>query len=242
VDLEAILRTFERTFTMNNIWTRRFGAAAGAIYILLSLLRGDSDDGPGVHASPAQLQAWIDNYSTITTERFLIGCLEVVGLLFFLIFVAYLWSVLHRAEGEAGYLSTAVLGAGILSVAIKAASLAAIVVAYVWAKDGVDPKMIWDMGYVTMVLTLAANGLLVAVVAAIGIPTRAVPRLVSWGAVPTSVALFANIAFDQHTGFLPAMLLFMLWTLASSIALAWRAGADASSPARSSRREPVLAR
>jgi hypothetical protein len=230
---------------MNNIWTRRFGAATGAVYILLGLLRGDNDGGPGQHASPAQLQAWIDTSSTFAREQAVLGFLELIGLLFFLIFVAYLWSVLHRAEGETGYLSTATLGAGILSVAIKIASFPAIMVAYGWARDGVDPRvigMLWDIGAAAMLLTLATNGLLTALVAVVGITTRAVPRVVSWGAVPTSLALFANVVFDQQTGFLPAMLLFMLWTLVSSIALVWRAGTASAPLARPALREPVLAR
>ena len=231
---------------MNNIWTRRIGAAAGAVYILLGLLRGDGESGPGFHASRQAIVTWIHTSSTITSGRFVMAFVELLGLLCFLVFVAYLSSVLHRAEGEFGYLSTIVLSAGILSVALKIASYPAIVIAYVWAKDGVDPRvigMLWDMGGVSFVLTLAANALLVAAVAGVAIPTRVLPRWLGWGAVATSLALFANVAHSYSTSDnSPAMLLFMLWTLVTSIVLIRRAGAPATSIATPAMREPALAR
>jgi hypothetical protein len=229
---------------MNNIWLKRLGAATGAIYILIGLLRGGGDDGPGFHASRQQIVTWIHTSSTITSGRFVMALLELLGLLCFLIFVAYLSGVLRRAEGDLGFLSMTALSAGILSVALKIASFPVLVVAYVWAKDGVDPKvigMLWDMADASMVLTLAANGLLVAAVAAVAIPTRALPRWLGWGAVITALALFANVALARGQGFLPAMLLFMLWVLVTSIVLIRRAGEPTAAVVTPAVREPALA-
>src|SRR6516225_3918390 len=161
---------------MNSIWLKRFGAASGAIYILIAFLRGGGDDGPGVHASRREILTWIHTSSTVTSARFATAFVELLGLLCFLVFVAYLSGIIRRAEGESGYLSTTVLSAGILSVALQIASFPGLVVAYVWAKDGIDPRiigMLWDMADVSIVLSLAADGLLVAAVAAVALPTRA---------------------------------------------------------------------
>jgi hypothetical protein len=232
-----------KDLTMKNLWLKRFGAATGAIYILIGLLRGGGNDGPGFHASRAQIVTWIHTSSTITSARYAMAFVELMALLCFLVFVAYVSSVLRRAEGEFGYLSTTALSAGILSVALKIASFPMIIAAYVWAKDGVDPKvigMLWDMGSFSFVLTLAANGLLVAAVAAVAIPTRVLPRWLGWGSVVTSLALFANVAIYTPDNS-PAMLLFMLWTLVTSIVLVRRAGTAVIPAAPPAMREPALA-
>jgi hypothetical protein len=231
---------------MNNIWTRRIGAAAGAVFVLIALLRGDGGNQPGLHASRQSILAWIHTSANITSSRYAMAFLELLAFLCLLIFIAYLASVLRRAEGEAGYLSTTVLSAGILSIAIKLASFPATVAAYVWAKDGVDPRVIGmflDMGNVAFDLSLAAEGLMVAAVAAVAIPTRALPRWLGWGAAATSLALFANVALAYRTpDNAPAVLLFMLWILVTSIVLIRRAGTAAAPAATSPMREPALAR
>jgi hypothetical protein len=101
---------------MNNIWTRRIGAAGGAVYILLGLLRGDGGNQLGFHSTRAQIVTWIRTNSSLTSGRFVMALVELVGLPCFLVFVAYLSSILRRAEGEFGYLSTVALSAGVLSV------------------------------------------------------------------------------------------------------------------------------
>src|SRR6516225_434192 len=127
---------------MNNIWTRRIGAAAGAIFVLIALLHGDGGNQPGFHASRRSIVAWIHTDSTITASHYAMAFLELLAFLCLLVFITYLASVLRRTEGDVGYLSTTVLSAGILSIAIKLASFPATVAAYVWAKDGVDPRVI----------------------------------------------------------------------------------------------------
>lgn len=231
---------------MNSIWTRRIGAAGGAVYVLLGLLRGDGGSQLGFHATRQQIVAWIHTNSSITAGRYVTALLELFGLLCFLIFVAYLSGLLRRAEGEFGYLWTVALGAGILSVAIKISSFPASVVALVWARDGVDPRvigMLFDMGDVAMVLTLMATGLMLAAVAVVAIPTGVLPRWLGWGTAATSVALFGNVTFAYASpDFSPAMFVFMLWTLVTSVLLIRRAGAPARATETRSMREPAMAR
>lgn len=229
---------------MNNVWLKRFGAATGAIYILIALLHS-GDDGPGFHATRQQILAWIHTSGTINSGRYVMVLLELLGLLCFLVFAGYVSTVLRRAEGDVAFLSTTVVSAGTLSVALKLASFPGLVAAYVWAHDGVDPRilgMLWDMGGVSMVLSLAADGLLVAAAAAVIISTGVLPRWLGWGAALTSVALFANVVLNRGEGFVPAMLLFMLWILVSSIVLIRRAGETDAPASATVLGEPALAR
>ena len=57
--------------------------------------------------------------------------------------------------------------------------------------------------------------------------TGALPRLVGIGAAVTAAALAVNGAIVT-TDFVPALLLFVLWTLATSVALFRSAGAPAA--------------
>lgn len=228
---------------MNNIWLRRFGAATGAAYILIGLLH-DNGDTPRFHAPQAEILAWMRGNSTITTATYVGGLLGLLAILCFLIFVAYLTSLLRRAEGDSGFLSTVALSAGVVSGAIKLASFPPVVIAHVWAKDGVDPRiigMLFDMNAVSFGLTLPASGLLLAAVAAVAIPSKVLPRWLGWGAALTALALFANLAVPP-TDFAPSMLLLMLWTLVASIVLVLRAGAVPSSVATPMLREAAPAR
>jgi hypothetical protein len=228
---------------MNNIGLRRFGAATGAAYVLLALLHGGGGN-PAFHASEQEILTWVRDASTITSATYAGGLLGLLTLLAFLLFVVYLSSVLRRAEGDLGFLATAALSAGVVSVAIKLASFPPIVVARVWAQDGLDPRiigMLFDLNAVSFGLTLAVNGLLLAMTAAVAIPTRVLPRWLGWGAALTALALFANLVIPP-TGFAPSMLLFLLWTLVASVVLFRRAGTVPSTVATPGAGEPALGR
>jgi len=237
---------------VNNRWVRRVGAATGLGYILLLFLPvgggGGGSDTPPFHASPQAVTTWIRGLpATIGPAQWLGGLQELLAFLLFLVFVTYLAAVLRQAEGEFGFLSTTVLSAGILSTTIKIASFAPALVGYVWAKDGVDPRvigMLFGLNDVAFDLTMAANALMIAATAAVAIPTSVLPRWLGWAAVVVSLALFANVGLaflgpDFAIGMLP----YLLWILVTSIVLIRRAGAVAPiRTAGTALREPVLAR
>lgn len=217
---------------MNTIWTRRIGAASGAVYVVLGLLNGGGGNEPSFHASHQAIIAWIRSTPrTITPAHYVMGLVELLSLLCLVLFVAYLASVLRQAEGVSTFLPGVVIGGGVLAVAIKIASFPPALVANVWAHDGVDPRvlgMLLDMNTVSFDLFQAAIALSIAAVAAGAIATRALPRWLSWGTAVTALALFANVAFAYKTAdFAPAVLLFLLWSLVTSIVLVRRAGAGA---------------
>lgn len=231
---------------MNNIWARRIGAATGAAYILIGLLRGSGDNVPAFHASRASIATWMRNSAAPTPGQYAMGLLELLGLFFFLVFVTYLSTVLRRHEGESGYLSSVVLAAGITSVAIKIASLPGFVAVHVWAKDGVDPRvigMVLDMNSVAFDLSVATLAVMVTAAAAVAIPTRALPAWLGWGTALTAAALVAGTVFAFATpDFSPAMLVFMLWTIVTSVVLVLNAS-DVTAPAKATAvREALLAR
>ncbi len=92
---------------MNSTWLKRLGAASGALYVVLAFLKNGGSNSPNFQASQQEIVTWAK--SVQLTPTFWIGpYVGLLGLLFFLVFVAYLSSVLSRAEGEFGWLSTSV--------------------------------------------------------------------------------------------------------------------------------------
>ena len=79
----------------------RLGASTGALFVVL--LFGPSSSG---------------------SDATIVLVLELIGLLLFIPFLGYLWSVLREAEGPRGWLATTALGAGLVDVTIKLGSMA----------------------------------------------------------------------------------------------------------------------
>ena len=108
-------------------------------------------------------------------------------------FFAYLTSVLHHAEGADGWLSRTALAAGIAGITLKLGSGA--------------PELAMLRAHLA-----AGTQLHTAIVA---FRTRALPRWLAAGAAVTAAALAVNGAF-LTTDFVPALLLFALWTVLAS--------------------------
>jgi hypothetical protein len=179
------------------IWPR-LGAASGLLYVAVlaggSLFGGD------------------------TGKR-----VELVALLFFLPFVAYLCSVLRRAEGAPGWLSTTALAAGLVSITVKFASAAPLLV----ARNEPDGTRLHEalvaVNDTSFILTMLPLGLLAGVVAIVTLRTRSLPRWFGWFAGAVAPTLVVNgLFFDSVDG--PAMLLFLLWVLAATAVLVREAG------------------
>ena len=81
------------------LW-QRLGAACGILYVVLLF-------GPSSTGSQARI----------------VVVLELISLLLFIPFLGYLFSVLRRAEGEGGWLSATVFGAGLVNITIKLGSI-----------------------------------------------------------------------------------------------------------------------
>ena len=143
-------------------------------------------------------------------------------------FLGYLATLLRpaREAGAGGWLATTALGSGIAWAALKLGSGApelAMVKAHVAAGSGLHAGLqaIADGATVISLFPLAVC---CAAIAVLAFRTRALPRWLAVGAGITAVALAVNGAILQ-TASVPAMLLFVLWTLLASGYLtiqAWR--------------------
>ncbi len=149
--------------------------------------------------------------------------IELVGMLFFLPFLGYLWSVLRRAEGADGWLATTALGAGLAAFIVKIASAAPLLA----ANNEADGTRLHDalarMNDISFIVTMLPLGVFAAAVATVTLQTGALPRWLGWFAAATAPALIVNgLFFGSTEG--PAFLLFLLWLVCTSVVLTRRAG------------------
>ena len=176
----------------------RLGAASGALFVVL--LFGPSSSG---------------------SDAAIILVLELLGLLLFIPFLGYLWSVLREAEGPGGWLATTAFGAGLVDVTLKLGSLPPGKVADDFGDSTAVHKALEDMNSVAFIATMLPLGVLMAAVAVIVLKTRVLPLWLGWLAAVTAPLLLVNGMFlDAEFG--PAFLLFLLWTLLASVVLTVR--------------------
>jgi hypothetical protein len=139
-------------------------------------------------------------------------------------FLAYLWGLLRAAEGEGGWVSTVALVAGASGVLLKLASHAPELAIH---RDGIAKgtelyKALDDTAGAATLMSLYPLAVCCAAVAVIALREHVLPRWLGTFAAVTAVALAVNAAF-VYASFVPALLLFLLWTLVTSIVLLRRA-------------------
>lgn len=162
---------------------------------------------------------------------------ELVGMLFFLPFLGYLWSVLRRAEDTEGWLSTTALGAGLAGFIVKIASAAPLLAAGKEAEGTRLHDALVNMNDISFIVTMLPLGVFAAAVATVTLKTDVLPRWLGWLAAITAPALVVNgLFFGSTEG--PAFLLFLLWLVATSVVLTLRAGA---APVAATDTRPVAA-
>jgi hypothetical protein len=164
--------------------------------------------------------------------------LELAALVLFVPFVAYLYSVLRRAEGEGGWLAPTVLGAGLLDTAIKLSSAAPALAARDLREGSQLDTLLHDINNASFVLTMYPLALLAGASAIVILSTGVLPRWLGWSGAATAAALAANGSFLEAE-FVPAFLLFLAWTVATSLVLVRRAGAARPAAVRPGP-EPIL--
>ena len=145
--------------------------------------------------------------------------LEIAALVLFFPFLAYLCcSVLRQAEGTGGWLWVTALCGGLAGITLKLASIPSGI-----AQDRVTDgsplhTALQAIGDATTVACLVPFALMLAAVALVALRTSILPRWLGYLAAATALALAVNGAF-LHANFVPALLLFLLWTLLTSIVL-----------------------
>jgi hypothetical protein len=139
-------------------------------------------------------------------------------------FLVYLWSLLRDAEGEGGWLSTMALVAGVSGILLKLASHAPALAIH---REGLAKgtqlyKALDNTAGAATLMSLYPLAICCAAVAVIVLREGVLPRWLGMFATLTAVALAVNAAF-VYASFVPALLLFLLWTLVTSIVLLRRA-------------------
>jgi hypothetical protein len=217
----------------NNLW-QRLGAASGIVYVVVilapDLIPRDQSEELTMTAAEAIAQS-----CAITTAAQLTDAIypitHILGYLFFLFFLGSLWSALRRTEGGDGWLSAAAFGGGLVSLAIRLSSATVSLAAVHNSCAGIDPQL-WqvltnDVGGAALFLSFFPLAILSVACAVVAIRFGApLPRWLGWMSAVVAVALLVDgIAGTlYHRDFGPSFLLFMVWTLAASIALVRRAG------------------
>ena len=194
----------------------RLGASTGALFVLL--LFGPSSSG---------------------SDATIVLVLELIGLLLFIPFLGYLWSVLREAEGPKGWLATTALGAGLVDVTIKLGSLAPGHAAQNFGDSTAIHQALDDMNSVAFIVTMLPLGIMMSAVALITLHSGGLPKPLGWLAAITAPLLLINGMFlDAEFG--PAFLLFLLWTLITSVVLTVRPSrlASATGPVAHSQVRP----
>jgi hypothetical protein len=135
-------------------------------------------------------------------------------------FLAYLWSLLRAAEGEGGWLSTLALVAGVSGILLKLASHAPELAIH---RDGIHKgtqlyKALDNTAGAATLMSLYPLAVCCAAVAVVALRERVLPRWLGAFAAVTAVALTVNAGF-LYASFVPALLLFLLWTLVTGIVL-----------------------
>lgn len=218
---------------MSNILWQRLGAASGIVYVVLLLGPEAIQGGPSEEPTMTTAEAIAQSCATITaaqpTDAF-IPITHILGYLIFLFFLGSLWSALRRAEGADGWLSAAALGGGLVSLAVRFSGATVELAAVHNACAGIDPQLwqvLLDIGSVAYFYSFFPLAILSAASAVVAIRFGApLPRWLGWMSAVLAVALLvegmAGTIYTRDFGL--SFLLFLLWTLAASIALMRRAG------------------
>jgi hypothetical protein len=146
-------------------------------------------------------------------------------------FIDYLCSVLREAEGANGWLVSTAFAAGITGIVLKLGSGApelAMHKAQLVAGTQLN-SAISAIGDGVTVVCLYPLAVFCSATAIVAFRSRALPRWLAIGATVTAAALAVNGVF-LGTDAVPALLLFLLWTLLASLHLlrrTWRRPAAA---------------
>jgi hypothetical protein len=201
----------------------RLGASSGIAYVGLIVIAGMLGPAAGIpatSASPHTIGTYIAHHPP-STAQWAGVYLEVLALLALVVFVGYLWHVLRDAERGGGWLAGVALSGGLLSAAIKLASLPAALAALYRADDGISTQVataLIDMNNIAFALTWATTALMLSATAGVALRTGVLPRRLAWSAIAIAIGLLASLPFAASTE-PPTFLLALIWIIATSVVL-----------------------
>jgi hypothetical protein len=214
----------------------RWTALSGIVFVVLMLMGAAFViDVPKADASAQEIAGYLADSGNQT--RNIIGAyIWVLGGLAFLGFVSGLRSVLRRAEGDPGTLSSLVFGAGVVFTAVwsvSAATLASVAYAVRFSDAPVsDPDIVRVLPQLGSLLLLLGGGfagiLLLLATSTLIFRTGVLPRWLAWLGIPVAIALVVDVTYMN-------ILPFVGWVLVASIVLLRRQEATATAATSESR-------
>jgi hypothetical protein len=195
-------RSDERWTMMERRILPRLGAVCGILYVVLILV------GNSLYESGNE-----------TTGL----AMELAGMILFVPFLGYLFSVLRGAEGEDGWLSATAFGAGLMGITIKFASIAPVLAVNNLEEGTSLYRSLELMNGASFNLSMFPYAVLAVAVFTVTLRTRVLPAWIGWMGAVTAPALLVNAMFFFAENIM-AFLLFMLWVILLSGVLTWRAG------------------
>jgi hypothetical protein len=207
---------------MSEKWSMRLGAACGILYLAIAFLA--EGDGSG---TPSWGRADV----------------SILGYFVLVVFVACLTTMLRSAEGGYGSLSIAALSAGMLSIGVKLASVPFVAAATLAGPSVSTSQLNVTLNYMADFAFIMSGALYAVFLLAAGyviIRTATLPRWIGVGAALIGIGLFATAGVWTLQGPFensPVMLVFLLWILITSVALALKSR-DKAKAARSASSSP----
>jgi hypothetical protein len=197
---------------MNKVMHPRLGAASGAVFAIVLFVA--AGNGSGHFSAPRAVAA----LTAITLA---------------LPFIGYTSKLLREAEGTNGWLATAALAGGTTGIALKLVSvMPELAIHRQHIADGTQlHNALQQMADGATLLCLYPLAVFCAATAIVTLETRVLPRWLGVGAAVTAAALVVNGSFLDASS-VPALLLFILWTLAASIYLVGRSSHETARVSR----------
>jgi hypothetical protein len=205
--------------------SKRLAAASGAFFVV-AIIVGNILFSAGAVEGTSPLAGFQRDASLLTSLGLV---LEIAGFIAFLVFLAFLYRTLRRAEGPEASAGTVALGGGLLYLAIKVGS-AAPVMAGSYRADALTPDLartLDDLNGMAFVVSGLMFGLFCAAAALASVAHRVLPRWLGWfGVVSGVLAVVAGMVgmVDPDSYFPLAFLAATTWTLMASVVLTVRLG------------------
>jgi hypothetical protein len=175
----------------------RVGALCGVAWFVLGFVGNTlatSGASGAAHPTGAQVLADLEDGAGSASAR-LGFSMELLSFALFAVFLAYLYGVLHRAEGGNGWLAGLVLTAGITQLAVKLAS-ADVIGASVANRHELSPELarvLNDTNAAAFVFSWLPFGVFVAGAAAAMLHSRVVGRGFGWTGLLVGAATVAAV-------------------------------------------------
>jgi hypothetical protein len=202
---------------MNSKWLGRLPALSGAIFAVVAFARGGGDDSAPTASSSGQQIATYAFHHGLPNSLYHV---ELWAYLALMVFSIVLYSRLRAAEPQDAIAAMIVVGACVVSVAIKIGSFPAVYALYsspVQLDPGVA-RALWVLGDFAFTLSMVVQALSLGAVAVSGLLYGGIPRWLSGTAGAIAVALVIGLILGGNFPVAPT-LAWMLWVLVASVAL-----------------------